>query len=152
MQHRKLRADRCPRIINRIRPFDYKQVRLQHRYRRTQQILHFIQQSHEVSELAVQHWETSCWYLEKLKTKIKNEDTDLVQGNLMHDLPEWLEEFTENLVDDKVPALRDTLANSSRESDPEPSRKVVSGQHSIHTHFPMQEDRDYKGCLQKTHW
>ena len=71
MQHRKLRADRCPRILNRIRPFDYKQVHLQHRYRRTQQVPHFVQQSHEVSEQAVQYWETSCWYLEKLKTKIK---------------------------------------------------------------------------------
>ena len=68
-------------------------------------------------------------------------------------------EFTENVVEERVPQSRDTPASSSRESDPEPQRKVVSGKHSIHTHFPKdqnceirREDQDYKGSLQKTHW
>ena len=51
-----------------------------------------------------------------------------------------LEESTENLVDVRVPASRDTPATSSHESDPEPWRKVVSGKHSIHTHFPKDQN------------
>ena len=34
----------------------------------------------------------------------------------MRDLPAWLEEFTENLVDESVPAHWDAPASSSRES------------------------------------
>ena len=41
----------------------------------------------------------------------------------------------------------------------EPRRKVVSGKHSIKTHFPkdrnlryLHEDQDNKGSLQKKHW
>ena len=42
------------------------------------------------------------------------------------DLPEWIEELRENLVDDSVPAHRDARA-SSPESSSEPQGKVVSG-------------------------
>ena len=38
----------------------------------------------------------------------------------MRDLPEWLEEITENLVDERDPAHRDAPARSSRESASEP--------------------------------
>ena len=72
----------------------------------------------------------------KIKNKNKDEDIDMVQGDLLRDLPEWLEEFTENVVDERVPAVRDTPASSSRESDPEPPRKVVSGKHSISYSLP----------------
>ena len=53
--------------------------------------------------------------------------------NPLLDLPGWLEEFTENLVDERVPAHRDAPASSSRESASEPRVKVVSGsgKHSI---------------------
>ena len=61
-----------------------------------------------------------------------NNDTDLVRGNPLRDLSE----FTKNLVDEGVPSLRDTPASSSRESHPEPPRRVVSDKHSIYTHFP----------------
>ena len=38
----------------------------------------------------------------------KNEDHDLEWGDLLSsDIPEWLQEFRENLVDDRVPQLRD---------------------------------------------
>ena len=60
----------------------------------------------------------------------------MVHGDLLRDLPEWLEKFSENLLDERVPAIRDTPASSSRESDPEPSRKLLSAKHSIRTHFP----------------
>ena len=54
-------------------------------------------------------------------------DTEQVQGNFLRDLPEWLEDFTENLLDEGVSASRDTPASTSRDSDLEPPRKVVSG-------------------------
>ena len=38
---------------------------------------------------------------------IKNEDIDLQGGDLVNsDIPEWLQQFSENLVDDTVPELR----------------------------------------------
>ena len=81
---------------------------------------------------------------ESRKNKIKEEDIDTAQGDLLRDLPDWLEEFTDNLVDEKVPSSRDTPTSSSRESDPEPVREVVSGTHSMHTHFP--KDPNFEIC------
>ena len=71
-------------------------------------------------------------------TNKKNGDNENVRGNPLLDQPAWLEDFTENLVDDSVPAHRDAPASSSRESASEPRVKVVSGSgtHSIYTHFP----------------
>ena len=43
---------------------------------------------------------------------------------------------------DRVPAYRDVPASSSRESASELLRKVVSGKHSIHTHFPKDRNCD----------
>ena len=46
----------------------------------------------------------------------KNEDHDLERGDLLKsDVPEWLQEFRENLVDDRVPEHRDSHASSSHE-------------------------------------
>ena len=46
----------------------------------------------------------------------KNEDHDLERGDLLNsDIPEWLQEFRENLVDDRVPERRDSHASSSHE-------------------------------------
>ena len=64
---------------------------------------------------------------------------------LHRDLPEWLGEFTENLEDEGMLAPRDTPASTSRESDSELSRKVVSAKHCIFTHFS--EDRNCDICL-----
>ena len=36
------------------------------------------------------------------------------------DIPEWLQEFRENLVDDRVPEHRDSHASSSHELSLEP--------------------------------
>ena len=72
----------------------------------------------------------------------KNEDDERVRGDPLRDLPEWLEEFTENPVDEIAPEHRDEPASSSRESASEPRGKVVSGKHSIHTHFPKDKHCD----------
>ena len=77
----------------------------------------------------------------------KIEDTESARGDLLRDMPDWSEEFTENLVDERVPEHTDTPVSSSRESASEPLRKVVSGKHRIYTHFP--KDRNCEIC-QKT--
>ena len=90
----------------------------------------------------------------------KSGDNVTVQGNPLRDLPEWLQEFTKNLVDESFPAHGDAPASSSRESASRPRGKVVSGMHSIYTHsLPegpklrhLHEDQDNKGSLHKTHW
>ena len=64
-----------------------------------------------------------------------SEDTAPVRRNLLRDLLEWLEDFTEHLVDEGVTASQDTPAITSRESHSECSRKVVLGKHSIFSHF-----------------
>ena len=92
------------------------------------------------------------------QNKNQNKDTVPVQGDLLRDLPEWLEDFKENPEDAGVSALRDTPASTSRESASEPPRKVVSGKHSFFTHFTkdrnwsMLVNQDDKGSLQKTHF
>ena len=45
------------------------------------------------------------------------------QGDLLPNLPDWLEEFTVNLVMKGFHLSRDTPTSSSHESDPEPPRK-----------------------------
>ena len=73
----------------------------------------------------------------------KNDDNEEVRGNSSHDLPEWLEEFKDNLVDGSVPEDRDA-SSSSHELPSEPRAKVVSGKHSI---FNFPKDRNCDICL-----
>ena len=89
----------------------------------------------------------------------KKNDNEGVRGDPLRDLPEWLEEFKENLVDDSIPEHRDAPASSSHELSSEPRAKVVSGKHSIFSHFSRDPNCDiclktknYKGSLQKTRW
>ena len=71
-------------------------------------------------------------------------DNGEVRGDPLRDLPEWPEEFKENLVDDGVPEHRDA-PSSSHELPSEPRAKMVSGKHSIFAHFP--KDRNCDVCL-----
>ena len=80
---------------------------------------------------------------QKPKNPNKN-DNEEVRGDPLRDLPEWLQEFTENLVDDSVPEHRDA-SSSSHELLSEPRAKVVSGKHSIFIHFP--KDRNFDICF-----
>ena len=69
------------------------------------------------------------------------------RGNpLCSDIPEWLQEFRENLVDDEVPERGDSHASSSHEVSLEPTnkRREDLGKHSVYTHFP--EDRNCEIC------
>ena len=75
------------------------------------------------------------------------------------EIPEWLQEFRENLVDERVPEHRDSHASSSHEVSLEPTSKRSEdlGKRSVYTHFPnkpklrdLSEDQIYKGPVQKT--
>ena len=62
------------------------------------------------------------------------------------EIPEWLQKFRENLVDDEVPLQGDSHASSSHEPSLEltPTRSVDLGKHSVYTHFP--KDRNCEIC------
>ena len=49
---------------------------------------------------------------QKPKTHPKNDDDEEVRGHLSHDLPEWLQEFRNGLVDESVPEHRDASSSS----------------------------------------
>ena len=65
---------------------------------------------------------------------------------LCSDIPEWLQEFRENLVDDRVPEHRDSHASSSHNPslEPTPTRSVDLGKHCVFTHFS--KDRNCEIC------
>ena len=60
------------------------------------------------------------------------------------DIPESLQEFRENLVDERVHEHRDSHASSSHELSLEPTRSADLGKHSVDTHFP--KDRNCEIC------
>ena len=53
------------------------------------------------------------------------------------EIPEWLQEFRENLVDDEIPIQEGSHASSSHEASLEPiaKRREDLGKHNVHTHF-----------------
>ena len=67
-------------------------------------------------------------------------------GRASSEIPEWLQEFKENVVDDEVPEHRYSHASSSHEASLEPTikRREKLGKHSVYTHFP--KDRNCEVC------
>ena len=65
---------------------------------------------------------------------------------LYAEIPKWLQEFRENLVDDRVPERRDLHASASHEPslEPTPTRSVDLGKLCVYTHFP--KDRNCQIC------
>ena len=62
-----------------------------------------IQNPKEVEVRERSYGETRCTDQQKPKTK-KNEGREEVQSDLLHDLPDWLQEFREILVDERNPS------------------------------------------------
>ena len=89
--------------------------------------------------LALKHRETEAIF-EKSKNKNRKKGNNQATRSRLRDLPEWLEEFTENFEDTEVPAL----ANTSHGSDSERPAKVATRKHSIGTHIP--KDRNFEIC------
>ena len=83
--------------------------------------------------------EETCWPSQpKIQKPNTNENHDLERRDLLDsDILEWLQEFRENLVDDRVPEHRDSHASSSHEpsSERKPARSADLGKHSVCTHF-----------------
>ena len=79
----------------------------------------------------------------KIQNQNKKRDDKNNSDDPLADLPQWLEEFKENLVD-RIACIR---TNSSQESDPEHPTKVAtkSRKHCIYTHFPKDWNCDV--CL-----
>ena len=79
--------------------------------------------------------------------KPNKKKTTIERRNLLDsEVLEWLQEFSENLVDDRVPERTDSHASSSLEVSLEPTstRSVDLGKHSVYAHFP--EDRNCEIC------
>ena len=71
--------------------------------------------------------------------KPNKKETAIELGNPCDsEIPEWLQEFRENLVDDEIPSQGGSHASSSHEASSEPTtkRRVDLGKHSVYTHFP----------------
>ena len=68
----------------------------------------------------------------------KKETTIELGDSLYSEIPEWLQEFRENLVDDEIPVQGDSHASSSHEASLEPifKRREDLGKHSVFSHFP----------------
>ena len=75
-------------------------------------------------------------------------DTPIERGNLCDnsEIPEWLQEFREILVDDDIPLQGGSHASSSHEASLEPTtkRREDLGKHNVHTHFL--KDRNCEIC------
>ena len=95
--------------------------------------------------------------------KTNKNETTIERGNSLcsddSEIPEWLQEFSENSVDDEIPLQGGSHASSSHEASLEPTtrRREDLGRHSVYAHFL--EDRNceickrtknYKGPMQKT--
>ena len=82
--------------------------------------------------------------------KTNKKETTIERGNLLcsddSEIPEWLQEFRENLVDDEIPLQGGSHASSSHEASLEPitKRREDLGKHNVHTHFP--KDRNCEIC------
>ena len=82
--------------------------------------------------------------------KTNKKETTIARGDPLcsddSEIPEWLQEFRENLVDDEIPLQGGSHASSSHEASLEPitKRREDLGKHSVHTHFP--KDRNCEIC------
>ena len=80
--------------------------------------------------------------------KQNKKETTIERGNLCDDpeIPEWLQEFRENLVDDENPLQGGSHASSSHEASLESTtkRREDLGKHNVYTHFP--KDRNCEIC------
>ena len=67
-------------------------------------------------------------------------------NSLNSEIPEWLQEFRDNLVDDEIPAYGGSHASSSHEASLEPTikRREDLGKHNVRANFP--EDRNCEIC------
>ena len=117
-------------------------------------ILRGAQQQNQVTIQAFQHRETDRASQQKPNITHKNRDIVPAPRNLLRDLPEWFQEFTENLEDEGVLASRDTPANISQDIVQKWYRgRTVSVFTSRRQKLrDLHENQDYEDSLQEAHW
>ena len=82
--------------------------------------------------------------------KTNKKETPIARGDPCDsddsEIPEWLQEFREHLVDDEIPLQGGSHASSSHEASLEPTtkRREDLGKHSVYTHF--HKDRNCEIC------
>ena len=79
--------------------------------------------------------------------KPNKKETPMERGNPCDsEIPEWLQEFREILVDGEIPLQGGSHASSSHEASLEPitKRREDLGKHNVHTHLP--KDRNCEIC------
>ena len=79
--------------------------------------------------------------------KPNKKETSIERGNPSDsEIPEWLQEFRDNLVDDEIPLQGGSHASSSHVVSLEPTtkRREDLGKRSVYTHFP--KDRNCEIC------
>ena len=114
-----------------------------------------IQYQKEVEVRVRSYGETPLHKPTETENKNKNEGREEVQSDFSHELPDWLQDFRENVVDESslpepwrnpAPEDQDT-SSSSHELPLEPRGKVEpgSGKHGVYTHFP--KDPNCEICL-----
>ena len=102
--------------------------------------------SNSVDDRSGQPDETQANEIPKTNKKV----TTIERGNPLcsddPEIPEWLQEFRENLVDDEIPLQGGSHASSSHEASLEPTtkRREDLGKHNVYTHFP--KDRNCEVC------
>ena len=95
MQHGKLRTDRSPCFIGWLFQLSYTYISgIPPQEAVIPTLRPASTQSQSTSSGA---WGDESPEPTEIKNPIKNEDNEKVPGNPLRDLPEWLEEFTENL-------------------------------------------------------
>ena len=82
----------------------------------------------------------------KIPKPNKKESKKEQSESLCSEIPEWLQEFRENLVDDEIPEHGDSHATSSHEVSIEPKlkRREDLCKHNVFSHFP--KDRNCEIC------
>ena len=158
MQHGTLRTDRCPNIFNRLFLCDNKYIS-QHRYRKTQciMILSQVQQPCDVAAHAVEYWETSCTVpnnqKKKIRTSIQYRESccEICQnGRKISMKVFWTKECRDQGIHPQsllVKQIRNFQEKSFR------ANTVLFNYFAKdRNRRSLQENQDYKGSLQKTHW
>ena len=83
--------------------------------------------------------------------KTNQKETTIERGDPLcsddSEIPEWLQEFRENLVDDEIPLQGGSHTSSSHEASLEPTTKRSEdlGKHNVHTHLKTEIARSVNG-------
>ena len=117
------------------------QARFLHQRQQHQVIMRLEKERIELKVIPLQ-----CWCQVSMLMIERGHPLFADSGRASSEIPEWLQELREFLVDDEVPEHRDSHASSSHEVSlaPTSKRREDLGKHSVYTHFP--KDRNCEIC------